>query len=186
MSTENLRRPSFSHVITLGIGLAVGLGFASSRPPMLHAGGGDRWDESIVASGPATIRYNDAAKVQVAHDALFYLDYRAGKLLATIPSFRQTGTASRVINDFTERDLVADFKLDVETGPRPHFLMTTGSIPTGSMSPYGEGGATLFVFESTTRQVAAYKISQLNKGTVTQTSLELLEVRPFGKTTPVR
>jgi hypothetical protein len=172
-------------VLTLAAGLILGwglaLGLAGSRTPELRASGGDRWDESILASGPTFVRYNEGSKVQVAQDAVYFLDYRAGRLLGTIPMMRQTVGPSKMLDGFAERDLVADFHLDTETGPRPHFLMTTSSMSTGSASPYGDGWAPLFVVETTTRQVAVYKIQQQTIGAATQTRLELVEVHPFGR-----
>ena len=105
------------------------------------------------------VRYNEGTKVQIPQDALYYLDYKGGRLLATIPSFRQSVGATQMLDRFAERDLVADFKIDLDNGPRPHFLMTTGAL--GS---YSEGWAPLFVFESTTNQVAVYKLTQQNGG----------------------
>ncbi len=178
------RRPNLPQVITLAIGLVLGWGFASSRTPSLSAHGGDRWDESILTAGPTFIRYNEATKVQVAQDAIYYLDYRSGKLIGAVPSIRQSVGASTVIEGFGERDLVADFKLDLDTGPRPHFLMTTGSMSTGSSTTYGDGWAPLFVLETTTRQIAVYKIHQQTVGTTLQVRLELLELRPFAAAAP--
>ncbi len=172
-------RQAIPHVVTLTVGLAFGWLLAGSRVPALRASGGDRWEESILTSGPTYIRYNEGTKIQVAQDAIYYLDYRSGKLHATIPSIHSTGGSTQVLGGFGERDLVADFKLDLDTGPRPHFLMTTGSVPTNSSSTYGDGWAPLFVFESSTRQVAAYKVVQQVVGPTTTVRLDLLEVRPF-------
>ena len=135
----------------------------------------------MLATGPTFLRYNEGSKTQVAQDAVYFLDYRSGKLIGTIPSMRQSIGAARVLDGFAERDLAADFHLDAEGGHRPHFLMTTGSMSQGSSSSYGDGWAPLFVFETTTRQVAVYKIQQQMIGTVSQTRLELLEIRPYGK-----
>jgi hypothetical protein len=180
------RRSGLSHMVTLAAGLALGWALAGSRPALLRAGGGDRFDESILTSGPTSIQYNEGSKVQVAQDGVYYLDYRTGKLLATIPTFRKSLGAARMVDTFAERDLVADFKIDLENGPRPHFLMTTGSMATGSSNAYGEGGAPLFVFESTTRQMAVYRLQQNAIGTVSRPTLDLLEVHPIGKPAPAR
>lgn len=166
-------------LITLVVGLVLGWGFSTPRPSPLLAGGGDRYDESILTSGPAYIQYNESAKIQVSQDSVYFLDYRAGKLIATMPSLRQTSAGSTIIENFGERDLVADFKIDLDTSPRPHFLMTTGSISNNSRQAFGDGWAPLFVFETTTRQVAAYKTEQKTIGTTNQIRLILLEVKPF-------
>src|SRR5205823_3925744 len=96
--------------------------------PALRAHGGDRWGDASVATGPVMIRYDERLKAPLAQDALYYLDYRGGRLLATVPSYQQSGGMLRLLDSFAERDLVADFKLDTEGGVRPHFLMTTGSL----------------------------------------------------------
>jgi hypothetical protein len=183
MTTARSPRPTTGLILalTLAAGVVLGWGFTVSRPPALRASGGDRWDESILTSGPTFVRYNEGSKVQVAQDAIYFLDYRAGKLVATIPTIRQSVGPAKVIEGFAERDLVADFHLDVDTGPRPHFLMTTGSMSSGAGGAYGDGWAPLFVLETTTRQVAAYKIQQQTIGAASQPRLELMEVRPFGK-----
>jgi hypothetical protein len=108
----------------------------------------------------------------MSQDALYYLDYRGGRLVATIPSFRQGIGSARILEGFVERDLVVDFKLDVEGGPKPHFLMTTGQL--GS---YGTGWAPLYVFETSTNQVAVYKADQNSIGGVARTRLDLVELR---------
>jgi hypothetical protein len=172
-------RPRPGYALTLALGVAVGWAVSGTRPNAIRAGGGDRWDESVLTSGPASVRYNESSKVQVAHDAIYYLDYRGAKLLGTIPSFRQVAGSTKVISAFAERDLVADFKLDLDTGPRPHFLMTTGSLYTGTTSLYGDGWAPLYVFESTTRQVAVYRIQQQSMGSSATLGIDLLEIRPF-------
>src|SRR4051812_26549107 len=161
-----------STVVTLTAGVALGWMLARSPAPRLQAGGGDRSSESILASGPVMVRYDERLKSPLAQDALYYLDYRGGRLLTTVPFYQQSGGTTRLLDTFAERDLVADFKLDTEGGPRPHFLMTTGSI-----GQFSEGWAPLFVFETTTNQVATYKVQQQMVGTSSKPSFELLEVR---------
>ena len=82
----------------------------------------------IVTTGPVGIRYDDKLRTALPQDAIYYLDYVGGRLLATVPSFQQKGGSTRLLDTFAERDLVADFKLDPVVGPKPHFLMTTGSL----------------------------------------------------------
>ena len=179
MTFTSDRPKTVPHALTLAAGLLLGWGLSGSRPPLLQAHGGDRHDESVLTTGPAFIKYNEGSKIQVAQDAIYYLDYKAGKLFGTIPAMRQLVGESKIIAGFSERDLVSDFKLDVDTGPRPHFLMTTGSMSTGSGNTYGDGWAPLFVFETTTRQVAVYKIQLQMIGVTSQVKLDLLELRPF-------
>lgn len=179
MTTPRDRRSSVPHALTLAAGLFLGWGLAGSRPMALQAHGGDRQDDSVLTTGPAFIKYNEGSKIQVAQDAIYYLDYKAGKLFGTIPAMRQTVGESRILAGFSERDLATDFKLDTETGARPRFLMTTGSMSSGSGNTYGDGWAPLFVFEATTRQVAVYKIQLQTVGLTSQVKLDLLERRPF-------
>jgi hypothetical protein len=165
-------------VLALVLGLGVGLTLASLRPAALHAGAGDRAGESIVATGPVLVRYDEAAKGPVALDALYFLDYKGGRLLATVPTYQQTTTSTRLIESFSERDLVADFKLNLDTGPRPRFLMTTGSL-----GPYNDGWAPLYVFETNSSQVAIYRMQvQLTIGKTSRPRFDLVEVRSFAKT----
>src|SRR6476659_3118774 len=101
MTTPRLRRrEKFPHVITLTVGLVLGWLFAGAQAPALRDHGGDRWEESILASGPTFIRYNESTKIQVAQDAIYYLDYRSGKLHATIPSMRQSVGKTTVLGGF--------------------------------------------------------------------------------------
>ena len=76
-------------VVALIIGALMGWGLASFRPVPLQASAGDRSGESIVTTGPVLVRYDDTAKGPVALDAIYFLDYKGGRLLATVPSFRQ-------------------------------------------------------------------------------------------------
>lgn len=178
------RRLSVPNILFLVVGLMAGWALEVGRAPSLRAQAGDRWEDSVLTTGPMFIRHSEGTKVQVAQDAIYYLDYRRGLLLGTVPTLRQSVGGSKVIETFAERDLASDFKIDLDTGPTPHFLMTTGSIWQGSASSFGDGWAPLFIFESTTRQVATYKITQQQVGTVNQVRLELLELRPFGTTPP--
>ncbi len=175
MHTSRSRIPT---VVALCLGIFLGWGLASLRPVRLNASAGDRAGESVVATGPVLVRFDEAAKGPIALDAVYFLDYKGGRLLATVPSFRQTNTSTRVIEPFSERDLVADFKLDLDVGPRPRFLMTTGSI-----GPDSAGWAPLYVFETTTSQVGVYRMLVQNTiGDSARPRFELLEVRSYAKT----
>ena len=181
ISSLSPSRARVSPVVTLIIGLALGWAMTSVRTPAIRASGGDRSHESILTSGPTFIRYNEGSKIQVSHDAVYFLDYRAGKLLATIPSVpvvRATGQG-KYLDSFAERDLVADFKIDTQTGSDPHFLMTTGATWYGSSQSFGDGGSLLFVFETTTRQAAVYKAEQNNFGPSGGIKLELVQIRSY-------
>ncbi len=154
--------------LVVGMGLGAWVAGGASRP--MHAGGGDRSGESIVTTGPIAVRYEEGNKVQIPEDALYYLDYKAGKLKATIPTYRTGGGTTRHLDGFCERDLVADFELDVDSGPKPHFLMTTGQLGT-----MGAGWAPLFVIETTTNKAAVYRIQQAF-GIRNQVRLDLIQI----------
>src|SRR4051794_32287512 len=172
--TLNRTRATTATALAAGLFLGWLMGVLPRSSPTVHAGAGDRWGDSIVATGPIMIRYDERLKAPLTQDALYYLDYRAGRLYATVPSFQQSGGTARMIDSFAERDLVADFRINVEEGPRPHFLMTTGSL-----GMYSEGWAPLFVFETSTNQVATYKVQQQSVGLSSKASFELVEVRPI-------
>jgi len=169
MSSSRLR---LSHALLLFAGVGLGLFLAGGRPSQIQAGGGDRSGESILATGAVSVQYDEGNKIQLPQEALYYLDYKAGKLLGTIPTFRQTINSTTYLEPFAERDLVADFKLDLDNGPRPRFLMTTGQLGT-----FGDGWAPLFVFETTTGRVGVYRIQQQSVGARNQLRFELLEMR---------
>lgn len=160
---------------TLAVGVLLGWGLATLRTPVLHASGGDRSGDSILLTGPTLVRYDDTLRAPLAHDAIYYLDYKGGRLLATVPIFRSGGVDStKFLDSFAERDLVADFKIDIERGARPRFLMATGAL-----GPQSNGWSPLFVFETTTNQVAVYKVQSQIYGADTRPSFELVEIRPI-------
>jgi hypothetical protein len=166
--------------LALLIGAALGWGFASLPPAPLRAGAGDRSGESIVATGPVIVRYDEGAKVSIPLEAVYLLDYKAGRLLATIPSYQQNPSSTHIIDTFVDRDLVADFKLDLDAGPRPRFLMTTGSL-----GPYTSGWAPLYVFETTTNQVGVYRIHlQQSSAKSSRPRFELVELRAYTQQSP--
>jgi hypothetical protein len=163
--------------LALIVGVVMGWALASFRPVRLNASAGDRSGESIVATGPVLVRFDEAAKGPIALDAVYFLDYKGGRLLATVPSYRQTTSSTHLIEPFSERDLIADFKLDLDAGPRPRFLMTTGSI-----GPDNAGWAPLYIFETTTSQLAVYRmLRHTTIGTQTRPRFELLEMRSYAK-----
>ncbi len=167
--------------LTLTIGLALGWFAANHRPTLVRAAGGDRYGEYSVTTGAVSLEYNDRTKVQSAQEAIYYLDWKGGRLLGTLPLLRQSMGSSQVIDTFVERDLIADFKLDTAAGvPYPHFLMTPGSL-----GAYGAGWSPLFVFETTTKQVAVYKIQTQAIGTKSQPKFELLQLKSFASLPPL-
>ena len=169
----SVERSRFSTAAVLAAGVVLGWGLASLPRPMptIRANGGDRWGDFIVATGPVMIRYDDRLKTALKQDALYYLDYHGARLIGTIPSYQQSTSGARLLDTFAERDLVADFKLDAEAGPKPHFLMTTCEL-----GAYSLGWAPLMVFETTSKQVATYRLQQQSVGTSTKPVFELVEV----------
>lgn len=165
--------------IVLALGLGVALGWSSSmlRTRPMWGSSGDRAGDCIVATGPVLQQYDDATKAAIPLEALYFLDYRGGRLIATVPSYRAEGTKAQLLDVFVERDLVADFKLDLDGGPRPRFLMTTGSL-----GRFSSGWAPLYVFETTSGQVAVYRM-QVGQtyGSTAPAQFELLEVRRYNK-----
>jgi hypothetical protein len=174
MFTPRSRIPT---VLALLVGVFMGWALASLPRASLHASAGDRSGESVLATGPVLVRYDEGTKSPIPLDALYFLDYKCGRLVATIPAFRQTTSSTRLIDTFVERDLVSDFKLDLDVGPRPHFLMTTGSL-----GPFSSGWAPLYVFETTTSQVAIYRVQlQQSGGLGAKPRFDLVELRSFAK-----
>jgi hypothetical protein len=164
-------RRALPHAVTLILGLIVGWTLSMIRPATLHADRGGAGGEDLIASGPVSIEYNEAIKSAVPRDAIYYLDYKGGRLMATIPSPLQSGNVRSLLGSFAERDLVADFNLQPGSAT-PHFLMTSGT-----MGALNGAWAPLFVFETTSKQVAAYRMTALTVGNSSKSQLDLLEVR---------
>lgn len=175
----------FRAKVLVGVAMACGVGLgwilagAGGRP--ILASGGDRSGEAIVTTGTVLVGFDEGTRTAMALEAVYYLDYKGGRLLATIPIPRQTGTTSQMVDGFEERDLVADFKLDLDAGPRPRFLMTSGGL-----GPHTGGIAPLYVFESTTNQLAVYRLgatTQLSPGgsLSSRPKFELVQLMSFAK-----
>jgi hypothetical protein len=165
-------------LLALGVGLLFGALWSRQQATPIRAGGIDRSGESIVATGPILMQYDDATRAPIPLEALYFLDYKGGRLLATVPTYRMVGTSkSELIDSFAERDLVADFKLDLDGGQRPRFLMTPGSL-----GRYSAGWSPLYVFETTTSQLAIYKIQAgQTYGAGSRPQFELVELRSYAK-----
>ncbi len=155
--------------LTLGLGLALGWATAPTGLPRLGAVGPDRIQDRAVLAGPIGLQINKD-KITVAQDAIYYLNYSQGLLLATIPAQKLDGQGLKVVSDFAERDLLKDFA--IAPGDRPHFLMTTASLGLS-----GDGWAPLFVFETQTGQVATYQVQAITSGGSNRPVFKLLEVR---------
>jgi hypothetical protein len=166
------RRPALSFGIVLLAGVGIGWGLAGGYAPKpASANGADRWGDRAMTAGPIAFEPTaDKNSSGIAQDALYYLNYSTGKLLATVPTLQQTATSTKVFTDFAERDLLADFA--IKPGVTPHFLMTTVSL--GSR---GTGWSPLFVVETETGQVATYKVGVQATATSTRPTFLLLERR---------
>ena len=166
------RRAVLSQVLTLSAGLALGLIVSGPWSRRVGAGAGDRPGDPAVAAGAVSMQANPTTKVVFRQDALYYLDYKAGRILATVPDLRQSVAGTHVLKPFAARDLVADFRLP--PGVTPQFRMTVGELGVG-----GGGWSPLYVFEATTRQVAVYRAQSpvLGPGSDGRPPFDLLEIR---------
>lgn len=157
--------------LTLAVGIALGWALATARTPRLVlASGADRWGDRIVATGPIGIEMNPLTKAAIPQEAIYYLNFSQGRLLAAIPTYRQTPGKTELLNDFAERDLLKDF--EIPRGVLPHFLMSTVSLGART-----EGWAPLVVFETETGQVAFYKLTMQATPGSTRPIFELLQRR---------
>ncbi len=163
------RQPSLSLVVVLVAGLAIGWGLANARPASVLAVSADRWGERALVAGPIGMEIL-SEKVTVPQDALYYLNYSTGKLLATIPTYQAGRGNAQVLSEFVERDLIADF--GIQPGQNPHFLMTTGSLGMN-----GAGWSPLFVFETESGQVATYKVAPQQTPGSTRPRFDLIDRR---------
>ena len=173
--TPTPRRSFLTTTATLAVGVALGCLLTQGVAPRLRAESSDRWGQSVVACGPIQTYYDKKKEIQVPQDALYFLDYPGSRLLATVPTQQQRANASTILNEFAERDLFADFQLPRNT--TPHFLMTVGSLGLNS-----DGFAPLFVFETTTKQIAVYRVTDVRNGASSRPSFDLLERKPIPET----
>ena len=150
--------------------------FLSIAPPAtVLADGVDRAGEMIMATGPLSVRYDEATKAPIPLEALYILDYKNGRLRASLPTHRQSTHSTTIIESFVERDLASDFQIDLDRGPRPHFLMMTGSL-----GPYTSGWAPLYVIETTSSQIAVYGFGAPGStGKSGRPKFELLQLKSY-------
>jgi hypothetical protein len=128
------------------VGMALGaLGAAGwfVRTPQARAGSSDRHEDFILCTGAVS------TNLRAPTDGVWLLDYRAGKLLATVID-RDHGK----IVGWAELDMTAEFGL----APRAdvHFLMTTGQIASGQ--------AALYVAETTSGKFGVYTMGMRADG----------------------
>jgi hypothetical protein len=128
------------------VGMALGaLGVAGwfVRTPPALAGSSDRHEDFILCTGAVS------TNLRAPTDGVWLLDYRSGKLLATVID-RDHGK----IVGWAELDMTTEFGL----APRAdvHFLMTTGQIASGQ--------AALYVAETTSGKFAVYTMGMRPDG----------------------
>lgn len=165
------RRTYLGGGVFLAVGVALGVVLAGgSRPSLLMAGAGEHPDASMLLTGPISVEVDQTNNMTYTKDAVYFLNYSKGRLLAAIPHQIQTATSRQMLSDFAERDLVQDFGLKPRSSY--HFEMTVGSIggANGGLSP-------LYVFETTTGQMAIYQVKQQYTA-ITSTSTGMNSARP--------
>ena len=130
--------------VLVGVALG-GLGGVAwfGRVPPARAGSNDRHEDYILCTG--SVSTNPRAPT----DGVWLLDYRSGKLLATVID-RDRGKVA----GWAEVDLVTEFGL----APRAdvHFLMTTGQIALSQ--------AALYVAETTSGKFGIYTMGMRPDG----------------------
>ena len=112
---------SFCLILGLALGIAATIWFRAAPQPALA--GNDRHEDYVMATGTITLGPN------VVSDAIWLLDYRAGKLLGTMVD-KNLGK----IVGWAEVDLVKEFNIPPKQNA--HFMMTTGSTIAGNTALY--------------------------------------------------
>jgi len=108
-----------------------------NHPNLLYAGSNDRFEDYIMCTGAVTMN------TRTPVDGVWLLDYRAGKLLATVVD-RSTGK----IGGWAELDMTKEFNIPPKQNV--HFMMTTGTI--------AQGQAALYVAETTSGKFGVYTL----------------------------
>src|SRR5262245_52146025 len=125
----------FSMLAGAGIGAWFCLTFLSSPRPL--AAGNDRHENYIICTGASGVNPRSPL------DGVWLLDYKQGKLLATLVD----RTVGKMVG-FSELDLTAEF--GIAANQNVNFLMTTGTITTGQ--------AALYLVETTTGKFGVYTL----------------------------
>jgi len=90
---------------------------------LLQAGGSDRYEDYVMCTGSASVN------PKTPTDGVWLLDYRGGKLLATVID-RNSGK----ITAWADLDLPTEFGIPPKQNV--HFMMTTGTIAQGQSALY--------------------------------------------------
>ncbi len=126
----------------VGVGCLAMLVFNASTKEV-RAASNDRYQDYVMATGAVSIN----AKIQT--DGVWMLDYKSGKLLATVID----KTQGKIIG-WAEVDLVAEF--EVAPLQEVHFMMTTGYIT--------QGQSALYLAETTTGKFGVYTMGPGESG----------------------
>ncbi|MBX6314571.1 MAG: hypothetical protein IRY99_16910 [Isosphaeraceae bacterium] len=164
------RRPQPASGLVLALGLALGWVLAGGRAPRLRAEASLPDGRSILATGPVMLQHNRKIGGPVAQDAVYYLNPYTGYLYVTIPSTRTSPAGTQVLGDFAEYDLAKDFQ--IAPGAPCHF-----ALATAAMGSQEDGWAPLLVFETTTGQVAVYRVTPTIIGSSTKPLVQRVEYR---------
>lgn len=138
-------------MLWLGLGLFLGVAgaglYLGQARPVQAAN--DRYEDYIMCTGTVSCIPGGRSHTPSPTDGVWLLDYRSGKLLATVVE-RKVGK----ILGWAELDLVTEFGIP----PRQnvHFLMTTGSVS------YNQ--AALYVAETTTGKFGVYTLGPRTDG----------------------
>lgn len=127
--------------IGLVVGVAAGAGIVGQPRPLLAAN--DRNGDYVICTGAA------GTSPRSPMDGVWLLDYKTGKLLATIVD----RSAGKTVG-FAEVDLVSEFGLPPNQAV--HFLMTTGTIAASQ--------AALYVAETSTGKFGVYTLGPAADG----------------------
>ncbi|MFL5331403.1 MAG: hypothetical protein ACJ8C4_21145 [Gemmataceae bacterium] len=138
-----MQRFQYLPALVFGIGLGIGLTFFTMAGTRPVAAGNDRHENYIICTGAAGVSPKSPL------DGVWLLDYKAGKLLATIVD-RSVGKTV----GFAETDLVSEF--GVGANQNVHFVMTTGTISGGQ--------AALYLAETTSGKFAVYTMGPSSDG----------------------
>ncbi|MBV9123603.1 MAG: hypothetical protein JO112_09615 [Planctomycetes bacterium] len=126
--------------------LGAGLFLGQSRPV---EAANDRFEDYVMCTGTAFANVPVRGGVASPTDGVWILDYRSGKLQATV-----VDRSSGKLVGWAEMDLVGEFGIP----PRQnvHFLMTTGNIS------YGQ--SVLYVAETSTGKFGVYSLGPKTDG----------------------
>lgn len=144
--------PVLIALVGIGLGVMGTLLFANPIPPeLLHphhreaaASSNDRYQDYIMCTGAVAITARSPT------DGVWMLDYKSGKLLATVID----RTQGKILG-WAEADLVAEFNIPPKQDV--HFMMITGTITVGQ--------AALYVAEVTTGKFGIYTMGPNPDGT---------------------